>query len=87
MSKNLIDQIEDAIYNESCEAHDNGEPEPTFRIVFSPEGYNRARYEKMTSVFFNYPTHCANDTNTFAGYPYEVNVVQEETFKIMVEDR
>mgnify|MGYP000214989894 CR=1 FL=1 len=81
---NLIDTIENDIYEKSCEAHGKGESEPSFRIVFSPEGYNRARAEKSAHIYFDARHGMGGEK--FMGYPYEVNVIQEEEFKVTRAD-
>ena len=78
--KNLIDAIENEIFDKTCEAHDNGDPEPRFKIVFSKAGYWNARNERVTTVYFDL------QLTTFIGYPFEVSNLQKEEFTLQELD-
>ena len=82
----MLNDIENAIYEFTVASLEANLDKPDIVIKFSPEGYNRCRSEKMASCFFNHPTHCGDDDNTFAGYPYEVVSGQVETFKVELSD-
>ncbi len=82
MSDNILNDIENAIYETHVKYKDEFPGEPKIVVQFSHEGYNRARAEEMASCFFNDRHGMAT---TFAGYPFEQVSGQIESFKIKVE--
>ena len=82
MSDDIINDIEEAIYETRIKYTDEFPGEPKLVVQFSHEGYNRARGEQMASCFFNDRHGVAT---TFAGYPFEQVLGQIESFKIKVE--
>lgn len=82
MSNNILNDIENAIYETHISCCEANFDKPKLVILFSHEGYQRARCEKMASCFFG-NQHGYGDA-TFAGYPYEEVHGQTELFKVKV---
>ena len=79
MSDNILNDIENAIYEFAVRYEEVHACMPRIIIKFSHEGYHRTRAEKMASCFFNSDHGMAT---MFAGYPFEEVHGQVETFKI-----
>lgn len=80
MSKSILDDIENAIYQFIATYRENNQSDPKLVIKFSNDGYNECRGNKLASCFFSHPHGYAEAM--FIGYPYEVIDGQVETFKI-----
>lgn len=85
MSNNILNDIEDEIFDTVIKwTEDNPDELYDLSIYFSPQGYNRARAEKMASCFFSNPLNPVEQDSTFAGYAYAVIDDQESLFRIKI---
>lgn len=85
MSNNILNDIENAIYDTDIKYRETYPGEPKIVIKLSPEGHVRCREEKMASCFFSVHISDSDPAKHFAGYPYEIVVGQVELFKVMAE--
>lgn len=77
---NLIEEIQDALYDKFNDCMEQNNYAPDFTISFSPEGRAICLSEKDNHGVFN-NQGCAPPT-TFCGYPFDIFGDQVELFKI-----